>query len=38
MVPEEKEHYKKIQQLLVFILILNWFVALAKIIYGMYTR
>lgn len=29
-----KQHYSKIQKILVFVLILNWIVALAKIIYG----
>lgn len=33
-----KEHYRQIRQILVWILILNWAVALAKIIYGLLTR
>jgi cation diffusion facilitator family transporter len=33
-----QEHYKKIKRILVLILILNWLVALAKIIYGLLTR
>jgi cation diffusion facilitator family transporter len=33
-----KEHYKPIRQTLILVLILNWTVALAKIIYGLFTK
>lgn len=33
-----KEHYRKIQTILIIILVLNWGVALAKIIYGLMTK
>jgi len=33
-----QEHYKHIRQILIWILILNWAVALAKILYGLFSR
>jgi len=33
-----QEHYSKIRYLLAIVLILNWLVALAKIIYGIFTK
>ena len=33
-----KEHYRQIRHILVWVLILNWLVALAKIIYGLMSR
>jgi len=38
MVTAVQEHYKRIRQILIFILALNWAVALAKIFYGLFTR
>jgi cation diffusion facilitator family transporter len=38
MVTSEKEHYGKIIKVLLFILVLNWAVALAKIIYGLFSH
>jgi cation diffusion facilitator family transporter len=35
MVDNIKQHYRKIRKILVIVLILNWLVALAKIIYGL---
>ncbi|MFA5144725.1 MAG: cation diffusion facilitator family transporter [Candidatus Omnitrophota bacterium] len=34
----DREHYKRIRKILILILILNWAVALAKIIYGALSR
>jgi len=33
-----QEHYSRIQRVLIFVLVLNWAVALAKIIYGLMSR
>ena len=33
-----QKHYRKIRKILIIILALNWLVALAKIIYGLYSR
>ncbi|KPK98916.1 MAG: cation transporter [Omnitrophica WOR_2 bacterium SM23_72] len=33
-----REHYNRIRWILVFVLLLNWLVALAKILYGLFTR
>ncbi|MCK9603031.1 MAG: cation diffusion facilitator family transporter [Candidatus Omnitrophica bacterium] len=33
-----QEHYSKIKRVLIFVLILNWSVALAKIFYGLFTH
>lgn len=33
-----QEHYKHIRRVLIWVLILNWTVALAKIIYGLFSR
>ena len=33
-----EEHYRGIRRILVIILVLNWLVALAKILYGLFTR
>lgn len=33
-----QEHYKRIRNILIFVLVLNWAVALAKIIYGLWSR
>ena len=33
-----KEHYRKIRTILIIVLVLNWGVALAKIIYGLMTK
>jgi cation diffusion facilitator family transporter len=33
-----QEHYSRIRRILIFVLVLNWSVALAKIIYGLLTR
>ncbi len=38
MNPLIKEHYNRIRQILVLVLLLNWLVALAKILYGLFTR
>lgn len=38
MNPIMQEHYKKITRILVLILALNWLVAFAKIIYGLFSR
>ncbi|KPK98251.1 MAG: cation transporter [Omnitrophica WOR_2 bacterium SM23_72] len=38
MSPLVKEHYSRIKGILVFVLLLNWLVALAKILYGLFTR
>jgi len=38
MVEEMKRHYAQIRKILIWILILNWAVALAKIIYGLISR
>jgi len=35
---ETQEHYRHIRRILVWVLILNWAVALAKIIYGLFSR
>ncbi|MFH1355228.1 MAG: cation transporter, partial [Candidatus Omnitrophota bacterium] len=34
MTPSLEEHYTKVRQILLLVLVLNWLVALAKIIYG----
>jgi cation diffusion facilitator family transporter len=33
-----QEHYVRIRRILIWVLFLNWFVALAKILYGLFTR
>lgn len=33
-----KEHYRRIRRILLFILLLNWLAALAKIIYGIFSK
>jgi len=33
-----KEHYDRIRQVLIIVLVLNWLVAAAKIIYGLFTK
>lgn len=33
-----QEHYRRIRRILIWILILNWSVALAKILYGLFSR
>jgi cation diffusion facilitator family transporter len=38
MTDNVKEHYTHIRQVLIIVLILNWAVALAKIIYGLFSR
>jgi cation diffusion facilitator family transporter len=38
MNPATKEHYTRIRRILIFVLLLNWLVALAKIFYGLFTR
>jgi len=38
MVADMQKHYQKIRKILLVILALNWFVALAKIIYGISSR
>lgn len=38
MVIDTQKHYQKIRKILVIVLILNWAVALAKIIYGLSSR
>ncbi|MFH0827500.1 MAG: cation diffusion facilitator family transporter [Candidatus Omnitrophota bacterium] len=38
MNPLVQEHYSRIRRILVFVLLLNWLVAFAKILYGLSTR
>jgi cation diffusion facilitator family transporter len=38
MATAAQEHYVRIRRILIWVLFLNWFVALAKILYGLFTR
>jgi len=35
---DAREHYSRIRRILILVLILNWLVALAKILYGLFSR
>ena len=38
MVTETWQHYRRIRFVLILVLVLNWLVALAKILYGLFSR